>query len=177
MPARSLTISGGHRRRWQWNRPQRWPRIASAVDGAYPNFAEALYAINCNDEQRNTAEQEVELKERIQGIAPFTDSGLGPEGARDPCESWPVEPTLGFPYATDIDGLPDTLTISITGDPSTPYAGGVSLAETLGGSLLSVDGDQHTVAFSGANDCVDTVVAEYLVDLKSPPEGTLCTLT
>jgi pimeloyl-ACP methyl ester carboxylesterase len=146
------------------------------VDGAYPNFAEALYAINCNDEQRNTAEQEVELKERIQGVAPFTDSGLGPEGARDPCESWPVEPTLGFPYATDIDGLPDTLTISITGDPSTPYAGGVSLADTLGGSLLSVDGDQHTVAFSGANDCVDTVVAEYLVDLKSPPEGTRCAL-
>lgn len=145
-------------------------------NGKYPNFAEALYAINCLDEQRNTADQEVDLKRRIQEIAPFTDAGLGPEGARDPCESWPAEPTLGFPYATGIDGLPDTLTISITGDPSTPYEGGVSLANTLGGSLLSVDGEQHTVAFGGTSECVNGVVADYLVDLKSPPTDARCGL-
>ena len=146
------------------------------ADGTYPNFPEALYAINCMDEERNTPEQEVELKRRIQEIAPFTDAGLGPEGARDPCEFWPAEPTLGMPYATDIDGLPDTLTISITGDASTPYEGGVSLADTLGGSLLTVEGEQHTVAFGGTSDCVGDIVADYLVDLQSPPEDARCTL-
>ncbi|SNS34990.1 alpha/beta hydrolase [Rhodococcoides kyotonense] len=146
------------------------------VDGSYPNFNDALYAINCNDEQRNSSEEEVELKRRIQEIAPFTDAGLGPEGARDPCEFWPTEPTLGTPYATDIEGLPDTLTISITGDPSTPYDGGVSLADTLSGSLLTVDGEQHTIAYSATSDCVNDVVNSYLVDLESPPEGARCAL-
>jgi pimeloyl-ACP methyl ester carboxylesterase len=145
-------------------------------DGTYPNAPEANFAINCMDEQRNTPEQEVDLKRRIQAVAPFTDAGLGPEGARDPCESWPAEPTLNYPYATDIDGLPDTLTISITGDPSTPYEAGVSLADTLGGSLLTVDGDQHTIAFDGTSDCVDAIVADYLIDLTSPPEHSRCSL-
>lgn len=93
-----------------------------------------------------------------------------------PRKSWPAEPELDYPYATDIDGLPNTLIISITGDPSTPYNGGVSLAETLGGSLLTVDGERHTLAIDGANDCVDTIVADCLVELQSPPAQTRCSL-
>ncbi|MGX6511697.1 alpha/beta fold hydrolase [Rhodococcus sp. SJ-2] len=162
-------------------KPETLVRITDAFgsrgeDGVYPNYSEANFAINCMDEQRNTPEQEIELKRRIQEIAPFTDAGLGTDGARDPCESWPAEPTLSYPYATDIDGLADTLTISITGDPATPYDAGASLADTLGGSLLTVDGKQHTIAFDGTNDCVDAIVADYLVDLKSPPEDSRCSL-
>ncbi|NIL82840.1 Carboxylesterase A [Rhodococcus fascians] len=146
------------------------------ADGTVPNFSEALYAINCMDEQRNTPEQEVDLKRQILEIAPFTDAGLGPDGARDPCQFWPAEPTLDIPYATDIDGLPDTLTISITGDPSTPYEGGVNLANALGGSLLPVDGEQHTVAFGATSPCVNDIVANYLVDLQSPQADARCAL-
>lgn len=145
-------------------------------DGVYPNSSEANFAINCMDEQRHTPEQEVELKRKIQEVAPFTDAGIGAGGARDACESWPAEPDLDYPYATGISGLPDTLTISITGDPSTPYDGGVNLADTLGGSLLTVDGEQHTIAVDGTNECVDDIVADYLVDLKSPPEQAKCSL-
>lgn len=145
------------------------------ADGRHGNFSEAIFAINCLDEQRHTPEQEVELKRRIQEIAPYTDAGTGPAGARDACEAWPVEPTLGFPYATGIDGLPPTLTVSITGDPSTPYEGGVSLAGVLGGALLTVEGEQHTIAFSGANPCVDEVVSRYLIDLEVPEPGARCT--
>ncbi|WP_235204362.1 alpha/beta hydrolase [Nocardia otitidiscaviarum] len=145
-------------------------------DGRYPNFTEAVYAINCMDEQRHTAAQEVELKRRIQEVAPFLDSGRGADGARDMCEFWPAQPTLGFPYATDIEGLPPTLTISVTGDPSTPYEGGVSLAETLGGTLLTVDGEQHTIALSGASDCVNDAVARYLLDPQRPITERRCTL-
>lgn len=146
------------------------------ANGRYPNFNEALLAINCMDEQRSTPQEQVALRAQIQQAAPFTDPDKDPAGAREVCESWPAEPTLGYPYATDIDGLPDTLTISITGDPSTPYDGGVSLADTLGGSLLTVDGQQHTVAYSGANTCVNAVVADYLINLSSPDPKTRCTL-
>ncbi|WP_067657345.1 alpha/beta hydrolase [Nocardia harenae] len=146
------------------------------ADGRYGNFTEALFAINCLDEQRHTPEQEVELKGRIQQVAPFLDTGLGPDGARDPCESWPAEPTLGYPYATGIDGLPPTLTIGVTGDPSTPYPGSVGLAETLGGALLTVDGEQHTVALGGTSPCVNDAVARYLIDLETPEPGARCAL-
>ncbi|WP_145237214.1 alpha/beta fold hydrolase [Prescottella equi] len=145
-------------------------------DGVHPNSSEANFAINCMDEQRHTPEQEVELKRRIHEVAPFTDAGLGADGARDACESWPAETDLDYPYATGISGLPDTLTISITGDPSTPYDGGASLADALGGSLLTVDGKQHTIAVDGTNECVNDIVADYLVDLESPPEQAKCSL-
>ncbi|GAB2657463.1 alpha/beta hydrolase [Nocardia goodfellowii] len=145
-------------------------------DGVHPNFSEANFAIKCMDEQRNTPEEEAELKRRVQEVAPFTDAGLGTEGARDACESWPAAPGLDYPYATGISGLSDTLTISITGDPTTPYDGGVRLADTLGGSLLTVDGQQHTIAVDGTNKCVDDIVADYLVNLKSPAEQARCSL-
>lgn len=42
----------------------------------------------------------------------------------------------------------------------------MSLADTLGGSLLTVDGKQHTIAVDGTNEGVDDIVADYLVDLS-----------
>ncbi|MEV6279605.1 alpha/beta hydrolase [Nocardia sp. NPDC051832] len=146
------------------------------AQGHWANFAEANFAINCMDEQRRSPEQEAELRRRIQEVAPFTDWGRGAGGARDACEFWPAAPTLTYPYATGIEGLPETLTISITGDPTTPYAGGVNLAETLGGSVLTVEGELHTVAIAGTSACVNRVVADYLVDLKGPPADSRCTL-
>lgn len=145
-------------------------------DGRWPNFGEAIYAINCNDEERHTPDEEQDLKRRLHEAAPFMDSGQGPGGARDGCEFWPAEPSLGYPYATDIDDLPETLTISITGDPTTPYEGGISLADTLGGTMLTVEGETHTIAATGTNDCVDDIVADYLIDLKAPPADSRCTL-
>lgn len=104
------------------------------------------------------------------------DPGVGVSGARDGCESWPAKNDLTHPYATDVEGLPNTLTISITGDPTTPYPGGVSLADTLGGSLLTGEGEQHAIAMSGINECVNTIVIAYLTDLRTPEQGSSCTL-
>ncbi|MFD4352553.1 alpha/beta fold hydrolase [Nocardia sp. NPDC058518] len=143
-------------------------------DGRWPNFNEALYAINCMDEQRHTPEQETELRREIHRVAPFMNPGRGADGARDGCESWSAAPTLDYPYATDIEGLPATLTISITGDPTTPYEGGISLANALGGSMLTVEGERHTIASAGTSRCVDDIVAAYLIDLKTPPVQARC---
>ncbi len=145
-------------------------------DGTHPNFSEALYAVNCMDEDRNTPEEEVELKRRIQEIAPFTDAGLGPEGLVIRASSGRPSRHSEFPTHRMSRAFPDTLTISITGDPSTPYEGGVNLADTLGGTLLPVDGEQHTVAISGANAWWYDIVADYLVELATPEAGTRCTL-
>lgn len=71
-----------------------------------------------------------------------------------------------------IEDLPKTLIVSVAGDPATPHSGGIGFAETLGGILLTVAGEQHGVAFTDDNACVDN----YLINLKLPSEGTTCTL-
>lgn len=145
--------------------------------GQWPNTAEANYAINCMDEERLTPEQGGELRTATYERAPFMDPGVDvTAGARDGCEHWPVEPTLGFPYAQDIDGLPSTLVVSITGDPTTPHEGGIRLADTLGSALLTVEGQGHTIVASGTNACVDEIAAAYLIDLEVPAEGATCTM-
>ncbi|GED97943.1 alpha/beta hydrolase [Gordonia crocea] len=145
-------------------------------DGRYGNFSQAIFAINCMDEDRHTPQQESALKREIQQAAPFTDAGRG-SVTRDPCEFWPGKPTLGYPYANNIVDLPQSLVISVTGDPSTPYASGVALATAPGGAVLTVEGEQHTVAYAGTSDCVNTAVAEYLVDLRIPSPDTRCVLS
>lgn len=144
-------------------------------DGSYGNANEAQIAIECLDEERHTPEEESAMKRAVFEVAPFLATGR-PVQARDICEAWPVKPTLGYPYAVGIEGLPKTLVVSVTRDPATPHEGGISLARTLGASLLTVEGERHGVALIGGNACVDGIVANYLIDLKSPAPGSLCTL-
>ena len=148
-----------------------------ASDGRWSNFGEAVFAINCVDEQRLTPEQTADLRVAVVEAAPFLDPGINlREGARDGCEAWPFEPTLGIPYAEDVQGLPPTLVVSITGDPSTPYDGGFRLAEALGSAVLTVEGQQHTVVMAGTSECVDEIAAAYLIDLRVPADDTTCRL-
>src|SRR5690606_32715044 len=44
-------------------------------DGTWSNFIEANLAINCNDEERRTPEQEAELRRQIFEVNPFFDTG------------------------------------------------------------------------------------------------------
>ncbi|MGB7314164.1 MAG: alpha/beta fold hydrolase [Nodosilinea sp.] len=151
--------------------------IGRDPNGTWTNFIEANLAINCNDEERRTPEQEADLRRQIFAVNPLLDTGRPVEGVtRDACEFWPSEPTLGFPYAQDVEGLPDTLVISITGDPSTPYGAGLSLADSIGGTLLTVEGERHTVALEGISPCVNAIVADYLINLELPAEGDRCVL-
>ncbi|AOS63950.1 alpha/beta hydrolase [Actinoalloteichus hymeniacidonis] len=143
-------------------------------EGAWPNFYEANYAVNCMDEERLSPEEGAELRAAIFAAAPFMDPGIELVGARDGCEHWPAEPNLGYPYADDVSGLTDTLVVSITGDPTTPHAGALSLADSLGSALLTVEGEGHGVVGTGANACVNDIVAAYLIDLELPGEGATC---
>lgn len=145
------------------------------ADGAYSDGAEATLAINCLDEDRFTPEGHVELVESALEAAPFLDPGTPVQALPDLCDGWPVEPTLGYPYATGIEGLPEVLVVSVTGDALTPHSGGISLAETLGGRLLTVEGSLHGTLTLG-DTCVDAAVAGYIVDSVVPEEGARCTL-
>lgn len=149
--------------------------LGRTPEGTYDNGTEATLAINCLDEDRFTPAGLAELERAALDAAPFLDPGTPVRETSDLCEGWPVEPTLGFPYADGIRDLPPTLTVSVTGDPATPHAGGIRLAETLGGSLLTVEGDQHG-ALLAANQCVEAAVAAYLIDLEVPARDAECAL-
>ncbi|GAA5165483.1 alpha/beta hydrolase [Pseudonocardia eucalypti] len=142
-------------------------------DGSYQFTLDAFTAIGCVDDKPVTDPAEVlEADKRARQVAPFRDDGHGPNSARDYCAFWPV-PNTGEPHEPHVQGLPQVMVVSVTGDPATPYQAGVNLAKGLNARLLSVQGSQHTVALQGT-PCVDDIVSAYLVDLKLPAEGAQC---
>ena len=142
--------------------------------GEYSNGLEATFAINCIDEDRLSKKEMTDLGNELDELAPLLDPGTTPTSVHG-CADWPGESTLGFPYGTDIEGLPEVLVTSATGDPATPHAGAISLATTLGARLLTVDANQHGTIASGI-ECVDDAVANYLVELELPDAGARCSL-
>jgi pimeloyl-ACP methyl ester carboxylesterase len=150
--------------------------LLALADSYYSGVSiDAEVAINCVDADRTTDRAAAgETARRIVAGAPFLDSGIAPFAALDTCGLWPVPPTT-TPHLPKADGLPSTLVISTTGDPATPYAAGVTLANALHAHLLTVEGTQHTVAGDGYS-CVNRIVANYLLDLELPAEGAQCTI-
>ncbi|MGO1948187.1 MAG: alpha/beta fold hydrolase [Mycobacteriaceae bacterium] len=148
-----------------------------APSGDWNNQTEANLATNCNDENRRTPEEEEQLRRDTFEASPYMDPGRPVEGVtRDACEAWPSEPSLEYPHSQDVETPTESLVISVTGDPATPFEAGESLADSVGGSLLEVEGERHTVFQAGISPCVNDVTANYLVDLELPEEGKRCKL-
>lgn len=142
--------------------------------GHYNNSTDARVAVNCVDEPPVTDRSKViDEDRRAREVAPFMSygqfTGNAPLGT---CALWPV-PATSKPHQIAVAGLPPVLVVSTTNDPATPYQAGVDLARELGGTLLTFQGTQHTVAFQG-NSCVDDIAAKYLVDVVVPPPGVRC---
>nr|WP_245677926.1 alpha/beta hydrolase [Nocardia acidivorans] len=143
-------------------------------DGTYDNSADAFNAIRCVDDPPITdravaAKQDAEYRRG----APFLDDAHGSDAAPlELCAIWPV-PNTSTPHRLSIPDLPKTVVISTTNDPATPYQAGVDLADQLKASLITFNGDRHTVSLSGV-ECVDDPVIAYLVDLKEPAAGLTC---
>ncbi len=88
------------------------------------------------------------------------------------CAYWPVS-SQRTPEPLTTAGLPPILVIGTTGDAATPYDDAARVAEDLPGAvLLTFDGEGHTAA--GKSGCVGDAVTEYLVELQTPPPGTVC---
>lgn len=63
--------------------------------------------------------------------------------------------------------------VSTTGDPATPYQVGVDVAAQIGAPVITFEGAQHTVTFSG-EACVDDAATAFFVDRVLPPAGMRC---
>ncbi|MGE3660382.1 MAG: alpha/beta hydrolase [Pseudonocardia sp.] len=150
--------------------------LLALADAYHELDTDVLTIVRCVDDDRITDRtQAAALYQRLAVAAPFADPGTPVVGALDTCGLWPVPPTSSrhVPHA---EGLPTVLVVSTTGDPATPYAAGVALADALDARLLTVEGTRHGAVGLGWS-CVDDAAADYLVDLTLPAEGTRCTTT
>lgn len=144
-------------------------------EGTSSNQIDASLVINCIDEDVLRADELADLRTETLAHAPILDSGAdSTDDLRDKCADFPASGELDIPYAQDITGLAPTLVVSLTGDATTPHSGAIALAETLGGSLLTVEGEGHTVVANGVNACADAIAADYLIDLEVPEGELVC---
>ncbi len=139
-------------------------------DGTYGNMFEAFQSISCADvPERPTVEQVDREAEQYRQVAPH----LVPEGSAGGyfCTFFPpaVDPRVDITGA----GAGPVLVIGTTGDPATPFASTVAMAEQLeDGRLISVEANQHLGY--GVNSCVVEAVNDYLIDLRPPDETLEC---
>ena len=56
----------------------------------------------------------------------------------------------------------------------TPISWSVEIAEAIGGVILTSDHQGHTTLFVRANECVDSIAVEYLIEGTLPQEGARC---
>ena len=138
-------------------------------DGSYGNELEAFLAISCLDDPGATsiAQVDAEIPAFI-ATAPRLGANFGYGYS---CALWPVKPATKV-VITGIGAGP-VIVIGTTGDPATPLASTRKMATALEqGVLLIVEANQHTGY--GTNDCINTAVDSYLINLTVPVSETTC---
>jgi pimeloyl-ACP methyl ester carboxylesterase len=138
-------------------------------DGSYGNELEAFLAISCLDDPGATS-----IKAVDDAVPSFVDVAprLGANfGYGYSCALWPVKAAVKVEVTGK--GAGPIVVIGTTGDPATPLASTRKMAAELEqGILLIVEANQHTGY--GANECINTAVDSYLIDLTVPVSETTC---
>ena len=89
------------------------------------------------------------------------------------CATWegPVASRYAGPFGASTAN--PVLVVGNRFDPATPYHGAQAVASLLPNlALLTMDGWGHTSLL--LSQCVTTAVTNYLIDVSTPPEGTVC---
>jgi len=133
---------------------------------------EIYFAVNCMDFSwpNGNADAFLSAAKQTAVASPHFGEALVNDYIR--CVDWPVPANPLQPVTAP--GTPPILVVSTTGDPATPYQGGVTVAHRLAsGVLVTNEGDGHTVVGDG-KPCIDDIVVAYLVDGRAPADGTTC---
>jgi len=149
-------------------------QLTPIEDGGYAEVTSVGAAIICADGwevESATADEILDQAETTAAAFP----NVGP-GWETPCDRWPVTGEGIMPAAYSGDA--PLLVVGTTDDAITPYEWSEQLADELGpnATLLSWNGSDHTVAFSGSSRCIDDAVLAYLTELIVPDPGTTCVL-
>ena len=93
-----------------------------------------------------------------------------------PCASgWPASGDHPLVGPWDVTTEVPILLINNRYDPNTGYASAVATQELLGNAVLLTNEGYGHPTFQDPSACVDRWRVRYLVDLETPPPGTVCT--
>jgi pimeloyl-ACP methyl ester carboxylesterase len=138
----------------------------------YLNFAEGFPAVACADSD-NPDSYEAWWNAGIAADAANGYFGRIWTWASGICASWDHTDADRYMGPFDKRTSNPVLVVGNQFDPATPYHGAVTVANLLPNSaLLTVHGWGHTSLFLSA--CADETITRYLVDLTTPPPGTVC---
>jgi pimeloyl-ACP methyl ester carboxylesterase len=140
-------------------------------DGSYSNLVDADTAISCLDRPfpRSLTAWQTAARQAAQKAPLFGESIVW---GNLTCAYWRV-PSDPLPTISAA-GAPPILVVGTLRDPATPYRWAQALAGDLSsGVLLGWNGDGHT-AYGEGSSCVDTIVNDYFIGLKTPRSGMVC---
>lgn len=169
--------------------PARWQRLADGLaeagagDGSrlagwartFPRREiEPASAIGCADSPaRHDVARWPSVISRLDGVSRIYGRLLG-WWLWAPCASWPASSTERYTGPWSAATPNPILVIGTRFDPDTPFANARRAVRRLGNAILLTHlGYGHTSG-SDPSACVDRAVTGYLVDLSTPPRGTVC---
>ncbi|MFJ6655434.1 alpha/beta hydrolase [Streptomyces sp. NPDC091377] len=145
------------------------------ASGRYGTSTHSQRAISClDDKQRPTVKETKALLPEFEKISPVFGAFLGWDTAGW-CHEWPVLGQFDTPEVS-APGAAPILVVGNTGDPATPVEGAQRMADELGkgvGVVLTWKGEGHG-AYGNGSDCVDSAINTYLLEGRTPKDGTTC---
>ncbi|MDN5849309.1 MAG: alpha/beta hydrolase [Nitrococcus sp.] len=91
-----------------------------------------------------------------------------------PCASWPVRGQDAYRGPWNAVTANPILLINQTHDPNTGYANAVHAEQYLGNAVLLTHEGYGHLYFQDPSACVERAMVDYLVNLVTPPPGTVC---
>nr|WP_246422495.1 alpha/beta hydrolase [Nocardiopsis mwathae] len=132
----------------------------------------ALVAINCVDRTDPTdIEAYRKAAEKAAEASPLF--GADVVWAQLPCAYWAADAPA--PTEFSAEDAPPIVVVGTRNDPATPYAWAEELSEQLASAtLVTYEGDGHTVYGYNKSACIDDPLDAYLIDTSVPEEGLSC---
>jgi pimeloyl-ACP methyl ester carboxylesterase len=91
-----------------------------------------------------------------------------------PCAAWPVQGQDNYRGPWKASTPNPILLINQRYDPNTSYANAVHAERYLGNAVLLTHEGYGHLFFQDPSECVEKAMVDYLVDLITPPAGTVC---
>jgi pimeloyl-ACP methyl ester carboxylesterase len=91
-----------------------------------------------------------------------------------PCASWPVRAQDSYRGPWNASTPNPILLIGTRYDPNTAYANAVRAERRLGNAVLLTHEGYGHLSFKDPSACLELAMVHYLVDLITPPTGTVC---
>ncbi|MCD9134415.1 alpha/beta hydrolase, partial [Escherichia coli] len=128
------------------------------------NSVDALSVISCIDispSELSTDDIRYQ-KQKIREAFPATNFLPPDADSVGLCDLWPWKSNFHVRRPASVPALPQLLFVAQRYDPTTPWQNARNMATKFKGTLITLEGDGHSLALIGDNECVDKAIVDYL---------------